>query len=143
MQPRQERLVTPRRLLITALLAVAAAGVAFAFTSSRDEVVPARRAGIVRVFPADGTLSLRQDAVGVELAFGYSGVLRLDRVELPDDQLARLNIGQGTRISYTPGEGTETGALSEGRHCASVTFWRTSEGPDTAGPPYTWCFTAS
>jgi hypothetical protein len=138
---RVEKLLTARRAVISLLLAGCLAMLVYAFTISKDEAVPAvRDSAIVRVFPDDGDINLRQDAIGVELAFGYTGSIRLDRVEIPDDQLD--TIPGINRISYTPGAGKEIPALSPGRHCATATFWRDSESRER-GRTYTWCFTAA
>ena len=142
---RDTRLVTGRRLLISLLLAVAAGGLVFAFVTSPDQsaIEADRHPALVRLFPRDGDVNLRQDTVGVELAFGYTAALRLNQVEIPDDQVSRIDVGSGTRFSYTPGPGTETGALDAGRHCATVIFWPTNETRQQAGRSHTWCFTAA
>lgn len=133
------KLFTLRRLVLSLLLAVAAGSLVYAFVSSNDEEVAELPTGIVRVFPDDGEVALRQDAIGMDLAFGYEGALQLDRTELPADQVAHI---EGiNRYSYTPGQGTETGALAEGRHCATAVYWHQSETRDDART-FTWCFTA-
>lgn len=135
------RAVTPRRLVIWALLATSFAGVVYAFTTSRDEEpLRVRDEAVVRVFPREGDINVRQDAIGVELAFGYTGVIQVDRVEIPEDQLDR--IAGINRISYVPGPGKETGPLAPGRHCATTVFWRQSETREQ-GRTYTWCFTSA
>jgi hypothetical protein len=135
------RAVTPRRLVIWVLLAASFIGVVFAFTTSRDEEPPrVQDEAVVRVFPQEGDINVRQDAIGVELAFGYTGVIQVDRVEIPEDQLDR--IAGINRISYTPGPGKEIGALAPGRHCATTVFWRQSESREQART-YTWCFTSA
>ena len=130
-----------RRLVTGGLLALAAGLLFIAFATSEDEPVPpARDRAIRRVFPDDGTVAIRQDSIGIELAFGYSGVLQIDRTEIPDDQLNR--IAGINRLSFTPGEGKEITALSPGRHCATALFWPTGETRDDARR-YSWCFTAA
>lgn len=106
-----------------------------------EEDAPVRRAGLARVFPEPGTVAVRQAAVGANLDFGYSGRLTIDRRNIPDDQVDR--IAGINRISFTPGAGKEIEALDEGRHCASLTYWTTAAGPESAGRPYTWCFIAA
>jgi hypothetical protein len=130
-----------RRLLTGLLLAVAAGLVFFAFSTSEDEAVPAARdSAIRRVFPDDGTVSIRQDQIGIELAFGYTGVLQIDRTEIPDDQVDR--IAGINRLSFTPGAGKEITALSPGRHCATALFWPSGRSRDDARR-HSWCFTAA
>lgn len=103
---------------------------------------PVRRTGLVLVFPEPNSVALRQAAVGAEIGFEYSGRLAIDRRDIPDDQLERIDVGRN-RISFVPGEGKEIASLAEGRHCASLTYWRTDLGPESAGRPYIWCFTAA
>ncbi len=109
--------------------------------SQAEEPETVRRAGLVRVFPEAGTVSLRQAAIGAELSFEYSGRLAIDRRPVPDDQIDK--IPGINRLSFSPGAGKEFESLDEGRHCVSLTYWRTAEGEAGAGRPYTWCFTSA
>ena len=130
-----------RRLVTGALLAFAAWLLVFSFATSEDEPVPdARDRTIRRVFPDDGTVAIRQDAIGVELAFGYSAVLQIDRTEIPDDQIDQIS--GINRLSFTPGEGKEITALSPGRHCATTLYWPSGRSREDARR-YSWCFTAA
>ena len=124
-----------------ALIAVSAGLLFFAFTTSEDEPAPpARDAAIRRVFPEQGTVAIRQDSVGIELAFGYTGVLQIDRTEIPDDQLNRID--GINRLSFTPGDGKEITALAPGRHCATALFWPSGRTRQDARR-HSWCFTAA
>lgn len=133
--------VVVRRVVTGGLLVVALGILVFAFASSEDEVLPpVRDKAVHRVFPDDGTVAVRQDSIGVELAFGYSGVLQIDQTEIPDDQLARI---EGiNRLSFTPGDGKEITSLAPGRHCAVAYFWPSDQSRKDART-YSWCFTAA
>jgi hypothetical protein len=122
-------------------LAVAAVAMYLAFTTGRDETAPeVRRGGVLRVFPQPDTVALRQDAIGVDLAFGYRAALTLDRRPIPDDQ---LDIVEGiNRVSFTPGTGKEIEQLDEGRHCATVEYFVPAEVSGDRDT-YTWCFSAA
>ncbi len=136
-----KRVLNLRSLLITLVLGAVLFLFVVAFSQSEDERVPQLPKEVVRVFPADGDVNLRQDRIGIQLAQGYTGTLRLDRVEIPADQLQPITGFAG--FSYTPGdEALGTPSLSEGRHCATARFWRATEAPET-GIEYTWCFTAA
>jgi hypothetical protein len=125
---------------VSAILAVALVLLVMAFATKGEEPTTVRRAGLVRVFPVSGTVALRQEAIGAELEFGYEGRIRIDRIDIPDDQ---LDVIQGiNRVSFTPGEGKEISTLDEGRHCVSVFFWPTSSG-DASPSQHTWCFTSA
>jgi hypothetical protein len=130
-----------RPLVVCVLLGFAAFLLYAAADSQAEEEVPVRRAGLVRVFPEAGTVAVRQDAIGAELAFDYAGRIAIDRRDIPDDQLDR--IAGINRLSFTPGPEKEIESLDEGRHCASLTYWRVSAGEESAGRPFTWCFTSA
>lgn len=130
-----------RSLSVSAALGLAAFLLYAGLQARGEQEPPVRRAGLSEVFPAPGTVALRQAAVGADLAFGYAGRLTIDRRNIPDDQID--HIAGINRISFTPGAGKEIETLDEGRHCASLTYWRTSGGPESAGRPFTWCFTAA
>jgi hypothetical protein len=130
-----------RPLIVCALLGLAAFLLYAGVDAQAEEEVVVNRAGINQVFPVPGSVAVRQDAVGVELGFGYDGRLEIDQRVIPDDQIDR--IGGINRLSFTPGPGKEFEALDEGRHCVSLTYWRTSDGEASAGRPYSWCFTSA
>ena len=135
-----------RGALIVALL-VAAASLYLAFATGREEEPVVRRGAITRVFPKPGAVVLRQEPIGVELAFGYRASILVDGRPIPDDQ---LDVVQGiNRVSFTPGDGKEIEQLDEGRHCASVEFGlsttTTAENTTVTAMPetYSWCFSAA
>lgn len=107
-----------------------------------DQVV---RGAVLDVFPERGTVALRQGAIGVDLAFGYTATLSIDSVSIPDDQLDTL--AGINRVSFSPGPGKEIESLAEGRHCATVTYSATDAAEASARgsnmQPFTWCFTAA
>ena len=130
-----------RPVLVTVLLGLSAFLLYVGVEAQTEEEPEVRRAGVSRVFPEPGVVALRQDAIGAELDFGYSGRLRIDRRDIPDDQIDA--IAGINRISFTPGPEKEIESLDEGRHCVSLIYWKTTDGEEGAGRPYTWCFTAA
>ncbi|HEX4979530.1 MAG TPA: hypothetical protein VFV35_05650 [Acidimicrobiales bacterium] len=143
------------RALVAGLLLGAGLLLYFAFDTGREEEPAVRRGAILRVFPQPSTVALRQDAIGADLAFGYSAVLSIDDVRIPEDQVdvvAGIN-----RWSFTPGEGKEIEELAEGRHCASIEYLTPTLTSSTLVPPgtatstalperprvYSWCFNAA
>ena len=130
-----------RPVVITALLGLAAFLLYTGVQAQSEEEPDVRRAGVSRVFPEPGVVALRQDAIGAELDFGYRGRLRVDRRDIPDDQIDA--IAGINRISFTPGPEKEIETLDEGRHCVSLIYWKSADGEESAGRPYTWCFTAA
>ena len=95
--------------------------------------------GIVEQFiPASGLKVLKQDQIGVDLAPGYEAKLALDGVPIPDYQVTKV-AALGT-YTLNPVVGSDFEALPTGDHCATVTYWRTIDGPQRA-TSQTWCFT--
>jgi hypothetical protein len=130
-----------RPVVVTALLGLSAFLLYVGVQAQTEEEPEVRRAGVVRVFPKPSVVALRQDAIGAELEFGWSGRLQVDRRDIPDDQID--GIAGINRLSFTPGPDKEIVTLDEGRHCVSLHYWPTAKGEEAAGPPYTWCFTAA
>jgi hypothetical protein len=131
-----------QRIVISVLLAAAVVGLVFAFQSAqepKDKVVQ-RDSRVVALFPKDGDIALRQDSIFAEVVVPYTGVLRIDGVQIDEPQLQRIQTGKETRLSYTPGPATVTGYLAAGVHRASVIFWRPEDGRDKASE-YSWSFT--
>lgn len=130
-----------RPLVVCALLGLSAFLLYAAVNAQAEDEPPVRRAGLVQVFPKPDTVAIRQGAIGAEVDFGWSGRLSIGSRVIPDDQIDR--IGGINRLTFTPGPGKEIESLDEGRHCASLLLWRTADGETTAGPAYSWCFTAA
>jgi hypothetical protein len=134
----REGIVTRRRVIISILVAIALGGVVFAFSEAGDEPVTVTVRGVESVFPAQGSLALRQDRVMADLEQDLDGVLKIDGVEIPEDQLDRTpELGQ---VSFTPGEGKEFERFDAGRHRATVVFWSVSEGRGVSDREFTWAF---
>ena len=124
-------------------LALVVAGVSLylAFDRGNTEQPVVRQGAILRVFPQPDTVAVRQDAIGVELSFGYRATMSIDGRYIPDDQ---LDIVQGiNRVSFTPGTGKEFEQLDEGRHCATVNYFQGPAQEPAGARPYTWCFTVA
>lgn len=135
----RRRVLTPRRVVSSVLLAVAAGGIVYAFQASPTDRRPSCVApNIEQVFPCAGDIDLRQDEIGVDLASGFTGVLFVDGVEIPEDQLQRIEpLGQ---YFYTPTREGETGELRPGRHCATAEYWPIGGRRERGSQRYTWCF---
>ncbi|HUR76363.1 MAG TPA: hypothetical protein VMZ22_00310 [Acidimicrobiales bacterium] len=136
------RVVTPYRVGVSVLLAAAAAVLYVGVTRSADpseEGSAARPPQVVSFFPDADTPVLRQSRIFAELKPEYVGVLQINGVEIPEDQLEHL---EGSNwVGYTPGADTETGALNPGRNCATVVFWQLEAGRGTSDS-FQWCWTA-
>jgi hypothetical protein len=132
---------TVRRLLMATGVALALVLIGLGFALVRDPedaAVPITDAAVQFVEPASGDLDLRQGRIGADLATGYIGVLLVDTVEIPEDQLERIDALN--QVFYTPGPEKETGALRPGRHTATVVFWRIGSTREAGTRSYTWTF---
>jgi hypothetical protein len=131
-------MITRRRIVISLLLGVACAGLFYAFTRPTDNQQPALRdAAVVHVEPPPGDRVLRQAEIAVDLEPGYTGVLTVDGVRIPEDQHDRIT--GLNRVAFTPGKGKELTKLRPGHRCASVELWQVTI-PDAPHRTYRWCF---
>jgi hypothetical protein len=133
---------TRQRLVISGLLGLAAVlmVLGFQWSKDREDEVITRDPLVIAVSPAPGDQMLRQDTIFAEIALPHTGVLSIDGVEIDEPILKRIQTGNATRLSYTPGEGTPTGVLRPGTHRAVVIFWLPDQGRDAARE-YIWSFT--
>jgi hypothetical protein len=124
-----------RRLVITALLAVAVVGIVVAFSGARRPSL--QQTSVVRqVMPPSGDLDLRQVNVGVTLAAGYTGDLFVDGAQVPEDELHREPALYQITLQPRPGGQFN---LGPGRHCASVRYWPLAT-PNDKRDSAPWCF---
>jgi hypothetical protein len=122
-------------LIIAALLAVAVAGIVYAFSHGRRPPEQ-KTSAVVNVMPPPGDLDLRQVQVGVTLAAGYTGDLFVDGLQVPDDELRRVPALYQITLDAKPGGQFN---LGPGRHCASVRYWPLASPTDKRDSA-PWCF---
>lgn len=135
------RLLTPRRVVSSVLLAVAFVGIYTAFVLHDDSPNPKLRPSAVRaVSPDPGSLQLRQTEIFAELQPQYRGTLAVNGTVIPDDQVEVID--GLNRISFTPGEGRELERLPPGRTCAVVSFEQVTD-PEIDPGSFRWCFNVS
>ena len=128
-----------QRIVISVLLATAVVGLVFAFQMHEETEEPVRVSTVRQVFPKPEGSMLRQDTIYADLVFPYTGVLIVDGIEISAPQLKSVQVGDATRLSYTPGPNSLTGSLDAGsKHRAIVRFW-TPEQPE-AKSAYGWEF---
>lgn len=131
-------MITLRRIVISLLLGVAVAGMYYAFTRPTDNQQPALKPKeVLHVEPAPADRVLRQVTIAVDLEATYTGVLTVDGIRIPEDQLDRI-VGLN-RVAFTPADGKEITKLRSGRICATAEFWQTTI-PDAPHFTFPWCF---
>ena len=126
-----------RRLIMTAIAAVAVGGIVFAFSGPTldddDNLPPA----IESVFPVGGNLELRQVQIVADLAPGYTGYLAINGNEVPEDDIQFVDALN--TVTLKPGPGSDFATLEPGSHCATV-FYRQIGQPRANSASYRWCF---
>ena len=80
----------------------------------------------------------QQSNVGIDLVTGWDGVLIVNGVNIPEDQLqVTPEIGL---IEFTPGEGKAVEALETGQNCVAAVVWKLADGRGVADRTIPWCF---
>jgi hypothetical protein len=132
-------LVTRYRVIVSVLLAFAAAAMFVAFTSFKDPAPDiTNSANVLDVRPDINTTAVqRQTRIFAKLKDGFIGSLVVNGVEIPADQVDHLE-GSNT-IGFLPGPNTASGSLRPGENCALVFYWEPAAGRATA-QSFKWCF---
>jgi hypothetical protein len=138
-------MITPRRVVITALLLFAVGLLFWAANHDADQSLAPKvgriDSAVEQVVPGDGDAALRQGQIGVDLEPGWTAVLAIDGKEIPEDQLRRnepLN-----QVFFTPGGGRDIEELDPGPHRASALIWRTASQTRNEGHTVNWSFRVS
>jgi hypothetical protein len=97
---------------------------------------------IESISPERAQLASPLDTVSVDLADQYTGVLVIDGIEIPEDQLERVVSLQ--TISFRPGPDKAISRYRAGENTVVVKYWR-GRLQDRPGNPYSfgWTFRAS
>jgi len=107
-------------------------------TSTTQRTLPS---AIESVSPEPGSVRPLQDAVSVDLRDGLTGVLVINGVEIPEDQLER---GEALGIvTFRPGPDREFTRWSAGDVPVQVLYWSATEDRPPAPDTYSWSFRAS
>ena len=132
------------RLLIALVVVVCLAGVAWAFTlvetnDGSNDIAVTDSGPVERLIPPRDSEILRQEPVGVDLRTGWTGVLVVNGVEIPEDQVFDDNLASTGELTYTVGEGKAVERFAAGENCVTAILWRVEETRDD-GRNVTWCF---
>ena len=126
-----------KRLLMGLIAVAAIGGIVYAFSGPTTSDNPKLPAAIEAVSPAGGDLDLRQTTVSADLAAGYDGYLTWDGVEIPEDDLQRVDALN--TVTLRPQPDSDYVTLDPGPHCAGVVYWQIGQRRDQ-GSSYRWCF---
>ncbi|MCA1691289.1 MAG: hypothetical protein ABR540_13435 [Acidimicrobiales bacterium] len=126
-----------RRLIMGLIAAVAIGGIVYTFSGPTQSDDPDRPAAVEGVSPAGGNLDLRQVTISADLAPGYTGYLTMDGVEVPEDDLQRVDALNS--VTLRPQPDSDYRELEPGPHCAGVVYWRIG-GSQEESMSHRWCF---
>ena len=107
-------------------------------TSSRIRTLPS---DVTAVSPTPGSQVRVQDSVTADLRPDLIGVLVIDGVELPENQVTRVvSLGE---VSFRPGAGKSFDRLEPGAHSVSVIYWPQTKTRADGTSTFTWQFRTS
>ena len=132
-----------RRLVTAGLLVVAFAALVAGFnrTQTGERSLRQVNAAVERLVPGPDDIVRRQEQVGVDLAAGFDGVLQIDGVEIPEDQVTGdPALGQ---VFFQAGEGREIPEFEPGQHCVTAVYWPVERSREEASQSTSWCFRMS
>jgi hypothetical protein len=131
------------KLVAAALITLTVVAFAFAYGSAQeggeDPVLESGNADFVEtLIPQRNAQVPQQSSVGIDLLSDWTGVLVINDVEIPEDQLQRTD--ELGLIQYTPGEGKAVEELKAGANTVTAVVWPRSQSRDTAAQDITWAF---
>ena len=129
-----------RRVLVVLAVIACLAGIVFAFTlvdtdDGTNDIAVTDAGPVEQLIPPRGSEILRQEAVGVDLRPGWTGVLVINGVEIPEDQIDDTNLAS----LYTAGDGKAVERFEAGENCITAVVWRVEESPADSRD-VDWCF---
>ncbi len=120
-----------RRVAPGALAVLALALFVYAFTLGRGTSdIVATDAAVEQLVPGRGAQVLRQAEIGIDLAPQWTGLLVVNGVEIPEDQLRRVDAQN--QVFFTAGPGMEIEELPAGTVQVTALIWRPVAGETRA-----------
>jgi hypothetical protein len=134
----------PWRVAIVAIALIAVLNLGIVLLASSDTSPPdteALPATIEAITPDSNELTGLVDDVSVDLRDDLTGVLVVDGVEIPEDQLDRVpELGV---ITFRPGPGKELTQLRSGPNAVVVRYWERTKDRPANPPSFGWRFRAA
>ncbi len=134
----------PGRVLVVVAGVLVVLNLAFFIGREQDSSEPgeaALPAAVESVSPEPGTQADRRITVSVDLGDELTGVLEIDGLRLPEDQLDYV-APQGI-ISFQPGPDQEFSSFGPGEHTVRVLYWKATEDEPADPDSYGWRFRAT
>ena len=130
----------PWRIVIVVVILLAVVNLGVFLLSESDT----RREGrtypdaVDTLTPAPGELIRPQDTITADLRGDLTGVLVIDRAEVPEDQTDRVvPLGQ---LSFRPGTDKDLEKFAPGAHTAEVRYWQQGKERPADPASYSWSF---
>jgi hypothetical protein len=136
----------PGRVAVVVIALVVVVNLAIVLGHNTDTTPASSNRGglpatIESISPQRGELTGLIDDITVDLDDSYTGVLEVDGIEIPEDQLDRIE--QLGVISFRPGPGKEIARLRAGENTVVVLYWLRTD-PRPAKPfSFSWRFRAA
>jgi hypothetical protein len=117
-----------RRVVIAALLVLAAGMIWYSGTVKGEPSAPSLTdTAVEQLIPArDTPTAIRQAEIGIDLAPGWDADLRINGVDIPEDE--ERNNGPLNQVFFRPGKGQVIEALEPGPVQVTALIWRPTEG---------------
>jgi hypothetical protein len=93
---------------------------------------------IEELIPKPGDLVSPQSSIGVNLRDDLTGILQLNGVEIPLDQL-QIQPTVGI-VTFAPGPGKDISRLPAGPNRVTVVFWPRASTREKSASSYSWSF---
>jgi hypothetical protein len=133
-----------RRLLTILVVLAALVGVVYAFTlvetdDGTNDVATTGDSPVEQLIPPRDSEILRQEAVGVDLRPGWTGVLQVNGTEIPEDEVDDADLASTGVLTYTVGDGKTVEQFEAGQNCVTAVVWRVEESRADSRD-ISWCF---
>jgi len=144
--PRRALFRHPGRVAVVAVVVLVVLNLGFLLLNQSDTTPGGGRGlpvDVLSVSPEPGQITGLVDTVSAQLATRYSGVLVIDGVEIPEDQLVR-DLGLNT-IQFRPGPDKSISRFRAGVNTVVVRYWdgTVANRPERIPYSYSWTFRAS
>ncbi|MEI8002321.1 MAG: hypothetical protein WCI50_13305 [Actinomycetes bacterium] len=142
--PRRRVVEHPGRLLLLVVAFIVLVNLAVVLlrnTDTTSTTASGLPTSIESISPGNGEIVRTTDTITVDLNDLDTGVLIIDRAEIPEDQVERVvPLGQ---ISFRPGTGKDLEEFSPGVHTVTVLSWPQGKPRPDHPASYTWTFKAT
>jgi hypothetical protein len=130
-----------RRVVVVALLVAAGAMVWLSARYKGEPAAPSLTdSAVEQLVPGRDTTALRQSEIGIDLAPGWDADLRINGIDIPEDE-ERIVPGLN-QVFFTPGKGKIIESLEAGNVSVTAIVWRPAQGEtrDSGSRTVRWSF---